>query len=184
MIKRLKKVFKFMNKSNSSESELFSFSEVAEHVSEIFYLLNFFSQTQLQQWEGVPDKFTPAWVEIGSIQCNTDNSIHFLALILSGRIYLNGFLNIDDSPFCEKMRNLLFYEIGGLLDDWILAICNIDFIFLKRPENEIMDNDRIWLIVSRLCKIALSYEDWNQYEIDELSFDYFVKKYTSPYDPV
>jgi hypothetical protein len=74
-------------------------------------------------------------------------------------------------------------EITALLDDWILNTY-YDFIFLKRPEDEIMNPDRIWLILSRLCKIALSCEDWDKYQVNELSFEYFVEKYTYPYDPV
>lgn len=78
----------------------------------------------------------------------------------------------------------ILYEIRALLDDWILAIPNYDFIFLKRSEDEITNTDRIWLILSRLCKIALSYEDWDKYQINGLSFEYFVENYTRPYAPV
>lgn len=169
-----------MNQSKSLE--LFRSSEIIEHTSEIFYLLNFFSQTQQEQWKRVPDDFPPRWVELGSIHCNADSSIFFLTLIFDGRIELQPL-----EPYCyifnEEMRCIL-YEIHALLYDWILAIPNYDFIFLKRSEDEIMDTDRIWLILSRLCKIALSYEDWNKYQINELSFDYFVEKYTRPYDPI
>ncbi|WP_009633644.1 hypothetical protein [Synechocystis sp. PCC 7509] len=163
-----------MNQSNLS-------SAIREHISEIFYLLNFFSQTQVEQWDRVPSDFSPAWVEIGDIQCNADSSIFFLTLMLSGRVYLN-FLEPHIHIFNENMKSIL-YEIGGLLDDWIINTY-YDFIFLKRTEDEIMNPDRIWLILSRLCKIALGYEDWGKYQIDELSFDYFVKNYTHSYDPI
>lgn len=168
-----------MNKTN--RSKFLKSSEITEHISEIYYLLNFFSQTQLEQWKQVPDYFPRIWVELGSIQCNADSSILFLTLILSGRVDLNF---VD--PFCyafnEEMKSIL-HEIDALLEDWILNTY-YDSIFLKRPEDEIMNPDRIWLILSRLCKIALSCEDWDKYQVNELSFEYFVEKYTYPYDPV
>jgi hypothetical protein len=168
-----------MNQSNSLN--LFRSPEIIEHVSEVFYLLNFFSKTQLQQWAQVPSEFSPVWVELGAIHCNTDSSIHFLTLIFSGRIDLN-LVEPYIFIFNETIK-LIFYEISGLLDDWILNTY-YDFVFLKRSEDEIMNPDRIWLVLSRLCKIALSYEDWGKYQINELSFEYFVKKYTHPYDPI
>ncbi len=169
-----------MNQSNSLG--LFRTPEIIEHTSEIFYLLNFFSQTQQEQWNRVPDDFPPRWVELGNVQCNADSSILFLTLIFFGRIYLNP-LETYCYTFNEKMKCIL-YEILALLDDWILAIPNYDFIFLKRSEDEIMNPDRIWLILSRLCKIALGYEDWEKYQINELSFEDFVEEYTHPYDPI
>jgi hypothetical protein len=84
----------------------------------------------------------------------------------------------------EEELQCIFYEIEALLNDWILAIPNSNFIFLKRSDDEIMNHDRIWLILSRLCKIALSYKDWDKYQMNELSFEYFVQKYTRPYDPI
>jgi hypothetical protein len=168
-----------MNKLNTSR--LFRSSETTEHISEIFYLLNFFSQTQVEQWDQVPDNFSPAWVEVGGIQCNADSSILFMTLMLSGRIYLNS-LEPHIYTFNEKMKSIL-YEIVGLLDDWIINT-QYDFIFFKRTEDEIMNPDRVWLILSRLCKIALGHEDWKKYQIKELSFEYFVEKYTYPYEPI
>lgn len=166
-----------MNKSKSLD--FFRLPEIKEHTSEVSYLLIFFSRSQLEQWEKVPDDFLPSWVDMS--HRNADSPILFLTLMLSSRIDLN---LVDPYIFTfNKKTKLIFYEISGLLDNWILQTHH-DFIFFKRQEDEIMDNDRIWLILSRLCKIALSYEDWNRYEIDELSFDYFVKRYTSPYDPI
>lgn len=170
-----------MNKANLSN--FFKSPEIAEHISEMFYLLNFFSKTQLQQWAAVPDDFPPAWVELGGIQCNADGAIFFITLVLSGRININ-FVE----PYChifddQKMISIL-HEIGALLTDWIIDHPYHDFIFSKRPENEIMNPDRIWLILSRLCKIALSFENWDKYQINELSFEYFQEKYTYPYDPL
>jgi hypothetical protein len=49
---------------------------------------------------------------------------------------------------------------------------------------DVSNASKIWLILSRLCKISLSYEDFSEYYINELSFEYFLNKYTSPYDPV
>lgn len=49
---------------------------------------------------------------------------------------------------------------------------------------EVSNASKIWLVLSRLCEISLSYEDFNKYHINELSFEYFLNKYTSPYDPV
>jgi hypothetical protein len=165
-----------ISKYNNVEAS--QFSEEIEHVSEIFYLLNFFSQTQQQQWNQVPDDFPPKWVEIGSIHCNVDNSIYFLACVFIGRIDLITFF----TSLNEETKNILHYEIKGLLDYWMTEFYS--FIFLKREESELSDIDNIWLILSRLSKIALSYEDWDKYKINELSFAYFVEKYTRPYDPI
>jgi hypothetical protein len=170
-----------MNKAN--RSNFFKNPEIAEHTSEMFYLLNFFSKTQLQQWAAVPDDFPPAWVELGGIQCNADRSILFLTLILSGRIYMN-FVEPYRYIFNEEKMISILCEIYALLTDWILNHPDYDFIFSKRPDDEIMNPDRIWLILSRLCKIALSFENWDEYHINELSFEYFQEKYTHTYDPL
>ena len=165
--------------SKSKSLKVFRLPEIKEHISEVFYLLNFFSQPQLEQWGKVPDAFFPSWVDMS--HRNADSPILFLTLILSSRIDLN-LVEPYIFIFNEKIK-LIFYEISGLLDNWILDTPH-DFIFLKRQEDEIMDTDRIWLILSRLCKIALSYEEWDKYQINELSFKYFVDKYAHPYDPI
>jgi hypothetical protein len=151
--------------------------EAKEHISEMFYLLNFFALTQLEQWENIPDEFTPAWVEMnGSCHCNVRDPILFLSLALVGQIESVFSFNI----FEEETKNVLFYELKTLLD-W-MNNSFFDFIFLKRPESELSDIDRIWLVVSRMCKIASNYENWDRYEIENLSFEHFVKKYAYPYD--
>lgn len=152
--------------------------EETEHISEIFYFLNFFSQTQLEQWSQVPEFFSPVWVEIGCIHCNVDNSIRFFTYVFIGRIDLIPLFSVLN----KKTKNILHDEIKVLLDYWMTEF--YDFIFLKREELELSDIDKIWLILSRLCKIALSYEDWKKYPINELSFEYFLEKYTHPYDPI
>ncbi|MEL4897495.1 hypothetical protein [Crocosphaera sp. Alani8] len=158
-------------------SPQFSREEI-EHISEIFYLLNFFSQTQLEQWSQVPESFPPIWVETGCIHCNVDNSIRFFTYVFIGRIDLIPLFSVLN----KKTKNILHDEIKVLLDYWMTEF--YDFIFLKREELELSDIDKIWLILSRLCKIALSYEDWKRYPINELSFEYFLAKYTHPYDPI
>jgi hypothetical protein len=156
-------------------SDRYKLPEVKSHISEIFYLLNFFTFTQLEQWKNVPDDFTPAWVEMnGSCQCNVRDPILFLSLALAGQLESVFSFNI----FEEDTRNILFYELRTLLE-WMH---NSDVTFFKRSELELTDYDRMWLIVSRLCKIALSYENWEKYQIQDLSFEDFVKKYAYPYD--
>jgi hypothetical protein len=158
-----------------ANNDRYKLSEVKSHISEIFYLLNFFALTQLEQWGKVPDNFTPAWVEMnGSCQCNVSDPILFLSLALAGQLESVFSFNI----FEEDTRNILFYELRTLLE-WMH---DSNVIFVKRSEPELTDYDRIWLIVSRLCKIALSYENWGKYQIQDLSFEDFVKKYAYPYD--
>jgi hypothetical protein len=154
--------------------------EVTKYISEMFYLLNFFAKPQLEQWNQVPIDIEPVWVEHSGIQCNVHSSIHFMSLMLSGSIDLNG---VYRRVLNEKLSYFLCSEIGGLLDDWIL---NTNYEIFSRRENDefISGPDRIWLILSRLCKIALTYDDWKEYQIDELSFGYFIEKYTYPYDPI
>jgi hypothetical protein len=150
--------------------------EAKEHISEMFYLLNFFALTQLEQWENIPDDFTPAWVEMnGSCQCNIYDPITFLTLALVGQCESVFYFNILE----EESKNVLFYELKTLLD---LMYESLSHLFPKRSESELSDYDRIWLVVSRMCKIALSCENWGKYQIQNLSFDYFIQKYAYPHD--
>jgi hypothetical protein len=147
-----------------------------ESISEIFYLLNFFSNTRSEQWNLVPHYFPPAWVRTASCECNVYNSIYFLSCIFAGSIE-------DTFPTFYDLENdfsaILQDEIKPLIDDWMTQYN--DSIF---EMEEVSNASKIWLVLSRLCKISLSYEDFNKYHINELSFEYFLNKYTSPYDPV
>jgi hypothetical protein len=147
-----------------------------ENISEIFYLLNFFSKTRSEQWSLVPHYFPPAWVRTASSECNVYNSIYFLSCILSGGIE-------DAFPASYDLNNdfsaILQDEIKPLIDNWMTQYD--DSIF---EMEDVSNASKIWLILSRLCKISLSYEDFSEYCINELSFEYFLNKYTSPYDPV
>lgn len=151
-------------------------NENIENISEIFYLLTFFSKTTSEQWSIVPHYFPPVWVRNLSTECNIYNSIYFLSCIFIGSIEdMNSTLWELKSEMVDILKN----EIGPLLNDWMTEYN--DAIFEKE---EMSDASKIWLVLSRLCKIVLSSEDWNKYPIKELSFEYFLSKYTSPYDPV
>ncbi len=151
-------------------------AELREHISEIYYFLNLFSQTQIERLEKVPVEFVPCWIEPPGIHCNVNSWIQFLCFIFIGRINCIGLL----PSFNERLENILFDEIFALMDlmtnylDWNL-------LFVKQ-ENLYPHN--VWLVISRLCKIALSFEDWDKYQMDELSFEYFIGKYAYPFDPI
>jgi hypothetical protein len=84
-------------------------------------------------------------------------------------------------PSCNKeLQSILFYEILALID-LITEYLESHLRFVKQQD---LYPHNAWLVVSRLCKIALSFEDWSKYEIDELSFDYFLNKYGYPFDPI
>ncbi len=80
-------------------------------------------------------------------------------------------------------------EINGLLDSWMTDAIGYEHIFTKRPEDlrhgvdGIYGADQIWVVLSRLCKIALDYDDWEKYPTNKLSFEHFVEKYATEYDP-
>jgi hypothetical protein len=171
-----------MNKMNLNQS-----SESAENISEIFYLINFFSKVPSEQWNSVPDTFTPVWVETYSVQCNIHNQILFLTCMF--------LKNIEETlwekhGFNQSTVEVLVNEIHPLIDCWVLGDYfyrqahdyNSDFIFEK--EEEITEPSKIWLVLKRLCQIVLNLEDWSNYEIRELSFRHFVEKHSHPYDPV
>jgi hypothetical protein len=150
-------------------------AELREHISEIYYFLNFFAQTQLERLEQVPVEFAPCWIEPPDIHCNVHSSIQFLCFLFIGRINCIGLL----PSFNQRLENILFDEI--------LALMNImtDYLawdILFRQQDNLYPHN-VWFVVSRLCKIALSFEDWSKYQIDELSFEYFLDKYAYPFDP-
>ncbi len=160
-------------------TQLATSTEFREHISEIYYFLNFFSQTQLERLEQVPVEFTPCWVEVPQVYCNVHNSMTFLCFIFIGRL---------NSAYCfsspnEELKSILFYEILALMDLITEHLeSNLRFVLSVKQEEDYPHN--AWLVVSRLCKIALSFESWSKYEIDELSFDYFLNKYAYPFDPI
>jgi hypothetical protein len=154
----------------------FKSSDHTENMFELFYLLHFFSQTRLEQWQNVPISFPPIWARIGSIECNVYNPIYFLSCVFIGCIEES----VDISWWgSDDAASILRDEIKPLLDNWMTEYN--DSIFEKE---EISNANKIWLILSRLCKIVLSSKDWKECEINKLSFAHFVEKYTSEYDPV
>jgi hypothetical protein len=170
----------------SKLSKFLSSPEITEHVSELLYLLEFFSKTRYEQWADLPDDFAPCWVDIH--HGNADTPILFLAMVCSCLIR-----HCSLYPYChrfnDELRAFMNCEIHGLLDSWMIdVICN-DHIFTKRPEDlaygddGISGADRIWVVLSRLCKIALDYDDWRKYPTNKLSFEHFVEKYATEYDP-
>jgi hypothetical protein len=163
-------------------SEFLSLQEVTEHSSEIYYLLYFFSQSQNEQWNQVPDDFTPCWVDVH--HCNAETPILFLALVFSG---IFGVMYPYPYKFSDEFLDFINCEIFGLLDSWMIDSGCYEYVFTKRPENSEHGHfgaDRIWVVLSRLCKIALNYDDWEKYSIKQLSFEHFVEKYATDYDPL
>ncbi len=54
-------------------------AELQEHISEIYYFLNLFSQTQLERLDRFPLDFIPCWIEPPGIHCNVNSWTQFLA---------------------------------------------------------------------------------------------------------
>jgi hypothetical protein len=156
-------------------TQLSQSTELREHISEIYYLLNFFSQTQLERLELVPIEFAPCWIEPPEIHCNVHTPIQFLCFIFIGRINC---IRLVPS-FNERLENILFDEIFALMD---LMTNYLNWNLLFREQDNLYPHN-VWLVISRLCKIALSFEDWSKYQIDELSFEYFIDRYAYPFDP-
>ena len=149
-------------------------TELREHISEIYYFLNSFSQTQLERLEQVPVEFVPCWIEPPGIHCNVHSSIQFLCFLFIGRINCIGLL----TSFNERLESILFDEILALVE---MMTDYIDWNLLFGKEENLYPHN-VWLILSRLCKIALSFENWSDHQIDELLFEYFLDKYAYPFD--
>lgn len=164
-----------MNERNNHK--LSQLPEDSTNISELFYLLNFFSKTSTEQWDAVPKEFTPVWVETYSIHCNVYNPIFFLTCMLMRSIEEMLYRSYG---FKAKTVLILEYEIHSLLDFWITEYNHIIF----EKEGGITGSGRIWLVLARLCQIALSFEDWSRYKVQELSFEYFLEKHSYPYDAV
>jgi hypothetical protein len=172
--------------SQSKLSKFLSSPEITEHVSELLYLLEFFSKTRYEQWADLPDDFAPCWVDI--YHGNAETPVLFLVMVFSSLIYVSHLY-----PYCHRFSDdlcaFLSCEIDGLLDSWMINAIGYEHIFTKRPEDLADGNDgisgadRIWVVLSRLCKIALDYDDWEKYPTDKLSFEHFVEKYAAEYDP-
>jgi hypothetical protein len=161
--------------------------ESTENISEIFYLLNLFAKVPSEQWDLVPDVFTPVWVETCSVQCNIHNPIFFMTcMFLRSTEEMFG----ENYGFSQTTIEILEDEIHPLIDRWMIGdyFCrqsydrDNDFIFEK--EEKMTEPSKIWLVLKRLCQIVLSLEDWSKYELRELSFRYFVETHSYPYDPV
>ncbi|MBV6626751.1 MAG: hypothetical protein KI793_28070 [Rivularia sp. (in: Bacteria)] len=164
-----------MNETN--DYKLSQSPENSNNISELFYLLNFFSKTFTEQWDAVPKEFTPVWVETYSVHCNVYNPIFFLTCMLMRSIEE---MLCKSYGFKEETVLILEYEIHSLLDFWITEYNYIIF----EKEGGITGSGGIWLVLARLCKIALSYENWSIYKVQKLSFDYFLEKHSHAYDAV
>jgi hypothetical protein len=172
--------------NQSKLSKFLSSPEITEHVSELLYLLEFFSKTRNEQWADLPDDFSPCWVDL--THGNAETPVLFLAMVCSSLIN-----SCNSYPYCHRfsddLRAFMNCEIYGLLDSWMINAIGYEHIFTKRPEDlmhgadGIYGADRIWVVLSRLCKIALDYDDWEKYPTNKLSFEHFVEKYATEYDP-
>jgi hypothetical protein len=158
-------------------------NENIEKISEIFYLLTFFSKTPTEQWDIAPKNFAPVWVETTHFHCNIYSPILFLTGMLAN---LLEYIIFEDRHynFNKDTIKLFQEEIYPLLVEWILKAYDYNNNLIFENQEEITESSKIWLVLKRLCQIALSYEDWDKYQINELSFDYFLGKYTYPYDPL
>ncbi len=154
--------------------------EKPEELSELFYLLKFFSQSYLEQWNRLPNDFTPVWIDGVSAYCNVYSPIFFLLCILADCIDL-----IDKSlRLNEETSDILEDEIYTLIYYWMIEGSYNELFSKDKHEFFIGRSEiKIWLILSRLCKLALSYEDWAKYQLQDLSFEHFLKKYARPFDP-
>jgi hypothetical protein len=139
---------------------------------EINYLLRFFSQPQEVQWQQVPDRIAPVWVDTGGVEAATEHPIRLLSLILYARLN-RGPRDFDDGAFA------ILDEIRVLIGDWMLE-SPYDVIFTKRQEPDQLD--LIWRILSRLCSIALSYQSVAKFSAEGISLRYMLEKYTHPID--
>jgi hypothetical protein len=157
--------------------------ENIENISEIFYLLTFFSKTPREQWNIVPKDFAPAWVETAHFHCNIYSPILFLTAMLSHVLEDMIFENRNYN-FNKDTIKLFQEEIYPLLSEWIIKAYDYNNDLIFENEEEATKSSKIWLVLKRLCLIALSYEDWDKYQANELSFDYFLGKYAYPYDPL
>jgi hypothetical protein len=150
-----------------------------ECVQEIFYLLNFFSKSYEIQWDTVPKNFTPVWIEIGMVQCNVSTPIDFLICMLTGSIESMEVIQ-GKYQFNDNTIDILVNEVYSLVEYWIIPCIE----FILSTETMYYDKLKIWLILSRLCKITLSYENWEKYQLNDLSFEHFLEKYAYPYDSI
>ena len=84
----------------------------------------------------------------------------------------------------KKTIDILEDEIYTLVHYWMIE--RNDDIFCKDKHQSFIGRSeiKIWLVLSRLCKLVLSCEDWGKYQLQDLSFVYFLEKYASPFDPL
>ncbi|BAB76780.1 hypothetical protein ACN23B_25500 [Anabaena sp. FACHB-709] len=100
-----------------------------KNISEIFYLLNVFSKTSLEQWDVVPNNFIPVWVETYSIQCNIHNPILFLICMLLRSLEETFLKNYG---FNQTTVNILENEIYPLVNYWFIG----DYFYRKAYDYE------------------------------------------------
>jgi hypothetical protein len=100
------------NMSQSKLSKFLSSPEITEHVSELLYLLEFFSKTRYEQWADLPDDFAPCWVDIH--HGNADTPVLFLVMVCSCLVR-----HCSLYPYChrfnDELRTFMNCEIHGLL---------------------------------------------------------------------
>jgi hypothetical protein len=169
--------------TKTSNLKLSRFPEDLENESEIFYLLGFFSKTPTEQWNILPKNFIPVWIETAHFHCNICSPILFLTAMLA-RVLEDILVQSRYYDFNQDIIKLFQEEIYPLLVEWILKAYDYNNDLIFENEEKITESSKIWLVLRRLCKIALSSEDWSKYEIKELSFEFFLENHSYPYDPL
>ena len=135
---------------------------------ELKFLIKFFSQTQREQWEQVPDEIPKVWVSTGDVDCPSDVPIRILALLFFSHLSGHGLVLEENTiDVLDEIRVLL---------EWYMLESNRDEIFTKRDESNNLDY--IWRTLARLCKLALQDVSLRKINSGGITFASLLEKYT------
>lgn len=143
--------------------------------AEVKYLLQFFAQSQEDQWEQIPQSLSLVWVETGPVDAPTDKPLKILVLILYSHFYTCPDEFTDAYDLMEEIR---------VVFEWMTELGKYDLFDNTNAEEFALNSyNLIWKVVRRLCLLTLDCPSVQQYEGELLSFEYFMQTYCSPISP-
>jgi hypothetical protein len=147
-----------------------------KEAGELYWLLKFFSQPLQEQWAQLPDRLDQVWVHFGEIDTATDQPVRVLALVFAE--LLNGCGSYLDSAGSDGSVTLEVLDELRVLLDWFMLESLRDIIFMKLDEPDQLHT--IWRTMRRLCLATLDQPAIHRWKGEDLSFQYFLAKYTVP----
>lgn len=149
---------------------------VIEPIQEVAWLLRFFSQPVQAQWTQVGPSFDHVWLSVGAAGREIAEPTHLLAIVFVESL-LDSSALLRDGGSASLDTLLILDELRVLLDAFVIESFRHEvFQQVEDPYG----NHLIWRTVARVCKAALEQPEVSAWVPGDLTFGWFLKRYTTP----